>query len=302
MKNTSVIISTYNGERFIFEQLESIVNQTRKVDKIYIFDDLSTDSTVNIINSFFEKNSIAHEVIVNKKNKGWKRNFIDALQYVKEDYIFIADQDDIWIPNKVETMVNVLESNASINVLASNYELLFMENYTNEKCAEEKKLVKDGKLMKVCQVPSEFYVRQPGCSFCVRKAFVDQYIDLWNQEMPHDAFLWKTALLTDSLYSINQPLFKWRRHSTNETKRSIITVNERLKEIQSNIIYLNAINSINICSELACEAYKFFVLRKRMFDNRSFIDWFLIFIKYRNFYVSNRSCFGDLYLLIKQNN
>lgn len=292
-----VIVSTYNGSKYIIEQLNSIVNQTKLVDKLYIFDDHSIDDTVKVVKQYLMTTTICFEIIVNKKNKGWKKNYIDALKYVKEDYIFLADQDDIWASNKVEIMTNLMWQNNEINVLSSNYELFFSEESTTEKLAEEKRLSKDGKLHKYDQKPVNFYIRQPGCSLLVRKSFFDKYSDLWNENMPHDSFLWKIALLSDSLYSINKPLFKWRRHSTNESNRTKIKKEMRIKEVNSNYYFMSNMNKKHK-NYLSDQALKFCELRKKMFDSNSIFVWFRIAIKYRCFYVSNWSCLGDLYFLL----
>lgn len=293
----AAVLSTYNGEKFIYEQLNSIINQTYKVDKIYVFDDKSMDFTIQIVRDILVKSDVEYEIVVNDNNKGWKRNFFDALNYAKEEYIFLADQDDVWHETKVEEMMQAILDNPEINLLSSNYEFLFLEGATTEKIAEEKRLIKDGKLMKIEQKPKNFYVRQPGCSYLVRKKFFDEYSCLWNDEMPHDSFLWKTALFTNSLYSLNKPLFKWRRHPSNTTKRAMITIDERVKEVKSNYEYMElAFNLFN--NDFASNSLSFCRLRKEMFENKSILKWLYIAFKYRKYYVSNKSCFGDLYLLL----
>lgn len=296
----ATIISTFNGEKYIEEQLVSIVNQTKKINKIYIFDDCSKDRTVEIVKRVLSHVDIQIEIIENKRNKGWKLNYIDALKYVREDIIFLADQDDIWMPNKVEVMSGIMEKYTEINVLTSNYELLFSEDSTTEKIAEERRLSKDGKLMKVVQKDTNFYVRQPGCSFCVRKTFFDKYFEGWNDYMPHDAFLWKTALLTGTLYSINRPLFKWRRHSSNESNRKKITREDRIREVKSDYIYINHMRNTIDNNYFLSKAYSFNNLRNEMFKKNSVIYWIRLFWQYRKFYVSFRSCMGDLYFLLKE--
>lgn len=296
-----VVVSTYNGSKYILEQLKSIVLQTHPVDKIYVFDDNSVDNTPLLVDGFLSKYSIPYVIKINKVNKGWKRNFFDALSFAQEDYIFLSDQDDIWFNNKVQEMVQIVESNSNINVLTSNYELLFTEESTTEKIAEEKRLVKDGKLVSVQLTPHNFYIRQPGCSFLVRKLFFDKYSYLWNEDMPHDSFLWKTALFTDSLFSINKPLFWWRRHSSNESNRAKITKEARIREVQSNLLYMKAASEV-FSGTFFSEAYRYCELRSQLYKkNRGYL-WIVLFLKYRQYYVSVRSCMGDLYLLIKNLN
>ena len=296
-EKVAVVISTYNGSKYIIEQLDSIVKQTRKVDKIYVFDDKSSDRTVFLAKRYLNSCQIPFEIIVNKINKGWKKNFFDGINYVKEELIFLADQDDIWFTSKVEKMIEIMIYNSNINVLCSNYELYFSEKSSSEKIAEEKRLCKDGNLMKIPLRDKYFYIRYPGCSFLIRKSFFDANSYLWNEEMPHDSFLWKIALLSESLYSINIPLFKWRRHSTNVSNRATVSKNIRLNEINSNLEFMYKIQK-KYKNELSKQALEFCKLRKEAFANKSIVAWLKIFTHYRNFYVSYKSCLGDLYYLI----
>ena len=94
MKDVVVVISTYNGSKYIVEQIDSILNQSLSVDKVFIFDDKSTDDTVKVLTKRYGNNNNV-EIKENKNNKGWKRNFIEALKTVEANFVFVADQDDI---------------------------------------------------------------------------------------------------------------------------------------------------------------------------------------------------------------
>ena len=151
--------------------------------------------------------------------------------------------------------------------------------------------------MRYQQVPFSFYVRQPGCTYLIRKSYFDKYWGMWNRDMSHDSFLWKVALFSNSLYSLNEPLIKWRRHSSNESNRRKIKKEDRVKEVKSNLEFICDAKK-KFTGEYIEKAYKFCELREKMFDKNSLFFWVLIFINYRGFYVSLRSCFGDLYLLL----
>lgn len=90
MLNTSVIMTTYNGEKYIFEQLESIRGQTLCVDEVLIFDDGSTDRTLQIIKNYIQSNSLNNWAVkVNDRNLGWKANFMLGSQNATGRYIFL---------------------------------------------------------------------------------------------------------------------------------------------------------------------------------------------------------------------
>lgn len=98
---------TYNGAKYIREQLDSIINQTYPIFEIIIQDDCSTDATVEIIREYAESNKTI-KLFVNEKQKGVTLNFITALQRASGDLIAISDQDDIWNLEKIEKQVSYL--------------------------------------------------------------------------------------------------------------------------------------------------------------------------------------------------
>ena len=111
---TSVVMATYNGSRFIQEQLDSIIAQTILPGEIIVSDDGSTDSTVELVQSFFKKHAdlpIKYQLVINdEKNHGVCGNFQNAVNYSNGEYVFFCDQDDVWFPNKIERLVSVLDS------------------------------------------------------------------------------------------------------------------------------------------------------------------------------------------------
>jgi glycosyltransferase involved in cell wall biosynthesis len=100
----SVCIATYNGEKYIKEQLESILVQIGDEDEVIISDDGSTDNTIDIINNINDKRV---NIYKNPKN-GVVSNFENAISIAKGNLIFLSDQDDIWHPNKIEIMMSYL--------------------------------------------------------------------------------------------------------------------------------------------------------------------------------------------------
>ena len=102
----SVAMATYNGEKYIKEQLDSILKQLNNNDEIIISDDGSTDNTINIINSYNDKRIR----IIEGPHKSVKQNFANAISNCKGKYIFLSDQDDIWLDYKVDTVLKVFET------------------------------------------------------------------------------------------------------------------------------------------------------------------------------------------------
>ena len=113
MSKVTIVLATYNGARFIIEQLNSIFIQTRKPDEVLIIDDCSLDNTVSIIREYIEIHHLERDwkIRVNDYNKGYEQNFYDGICSAEGDFIFFCDQDDLWDFEKIEKMINIMEQN-----------------------------------------------------------------------------------------------------------------------------------------------------------------------------------------------
>ena len=216
----SVAIATYNGQEFIKEQLLSILNQTMPVDEIVICDDQSSDDTVKIIQELLCDKIYLYQ---NEKNLGYKLNFKKALSYCKGDYIFLCDQDDIWKPNKVQTMIEIMQNHPEIKALASTYDLIdelgnekqidINRNYSNKNMYKCK--VKDNALVKV---PFERLIVEnsfQGCALCLRKQVNEKFQRCFSDDFHHDWLINILASEQNGMYFLNIPLFHYRIHSKN---------------------------------------------------------------------------------------
>ncbi len=124
-KMISVAMTTYNGEKFVIQQLESIKNQSMNVDEVIICDDQSTDNTCDIISHYIFENGLQNwKLVVNDKRLGYAQNFLKAIKLTKGSLIFLSDQDDIWLENKVESMSKEFESNPTMEYLHTNIALI----------------------------------------------------------------------------------------------------------------------------------------------------------------------------------
>lgn len=117
---TSVALCTYNGEKFLSQQIDSILEQTVLVDEIVVCDDGSSDTTISILEDYKAKHPTIFKIFINDKNLRSVKNFEKAISLCDNEIIFLCDQDDIWVKNKVEKYVEFFEKNPNIEVLASN--------------------------------------------------------------------------------------------------------------------------------------------------------------------------------------
>ncbi len=115
--NISVCMTSYNGGDYIKQQIDSIIHQIGSDDEIIICDDRSTDNTVEIINSIGD-NRI--KLFVNAVNLGVIKNYAECLNKAKNDLIFLSDQDDIWMENKVDEIKREFAQNPRITLVLSN--------------------------------------------------------------------------------------------------------------------------------------------------------------------------------------
>ena len=107
MKKIAIILSTYNGEKFLKEQIDSILNQTYKAFDLIIRDDGSKDTSVNIIEEYIKNN--ANIKLIKEENVGFIKSFYKLLEYAEDyDYYCFADQDDYWENEKLEFLINEL--------------------------------------------------------------------------------------------------------------------------------------------------------------------------------------------------
>jgi len=130
----SVALCTYNGAKYIKEQLDSIIGQSYKNLEIVIVDDVSTDQTFDIVSSYAKTDSRV-KCYKNEHNLGFNKNFEKALSLTTGDYIAISDQDDIWLPNKLQLLLDHIKNNW---LIFSN------SNYIGQD--KQRKLLRDFKL------------------------------------------------------------------------------------------------------------------------------------------------------------
>ena len=115
----SVAMAVYNGEKYIVEQIESILRCMSEKDELVISYDVSNDNTWNIITDYAEKDKRIR--VITNKNRGVQNNFTNAVMNCKGQYIFLSDQDDVWIGDKINIVVNMFEKTSSDLVVHNGY-------------------------------------------------------------------------------------------------------------------------------------------------------------------------------------
>lgn len=110
----SVCMATYNGERFLREQVASILSELRNDDELVVVDDASTDGTVSILRTIDDPRV---RIVESPTNRGYVRTFEEVLRQARGEFLLLADQDDVWVPGRVGPMVSALRH---VDVVATN--------------------------------------------------------------------------------------------------------------------------------------------------------------------------------------
>src|SRR5687767_9778204 len=113
---------TYNGGRFVAEQLASLSAQTRLPDELVVCDDGSTDSTVDVINEFAVSAPFPVRAHVNETNLGSTKNYEKAIRFCAGDLIALADQDDVWLPAKLARIEQAFARSPGVGLVFSDAE------------------------------------------------------------------------------------------------------------------------------------------------------------------------------------
>lgn len=124
MKTIGIVIATYNGEKYLENQIDSILNQSLKPNKMIVIDDCSTDATTSLIGEY--KRMYPKMIVLeqNKKNLGHKKAFEHGISLCKTDYIALCDQDDTWKPDKLKKCYDTLEQNLDAKLCFHDLELI----------------------------------------------------------------------------------------------------------------------------------------------------------------------------------
>lgn len=219
----SVVLATYNGEKYICEQITSIYEQSHQVDEVIIVDDCSKDNTVSSIRSFMKEHKLEDSWFIyqNEENLGYKRNFKKAFSYATGDIVILSDQDDIWEKDKVESFKQAFEQT---NALAINASFRFIDKegrfIHSEENNNNNNLLRDDFLPdELRAIPIETVLANnisPGCTMAVSAELVKTFLRVTEGIQPHDWELNILAALEDGLYFYNKKLTRYRIHGENE--------------------------------------------------------------------------------------
>lgn len=233
----SVCMATYNGAKFIKEQLASILKQLKTDDEVVISDDGSTDKTIMIINSF--KDSRIH-LYNNKGRKGVIGNFESALQKARGDFIFLSDQDDVWYDDKVRICLNLLINNT---LVVHNANVIDGDGTIREKSFFKLRGSQPGYWNNIWR---NSYL---GCCICFRKELLKYLFPIPERIEMHDRWIGLTAQMHGRVFYEKKCLIGYRVHGNNVSNSTGKSKNNLLQMfmIRFWLLYYTALRYLRIC-------------------------------------------------------
>jgi glycosyltransferase involved in cell wall biosynthesis len=219
---TSVVLCTYNGEKYLSDQLDSIFQQTRLPDELVLSDDGSTDRTCHLLEMCLPRATslgIAVTLQCHDTNRGYIENFSAALRRATGDVVFLCDQDDVWSPEKIARMTACFEEDAVLTLLFTDARLvdahladlgcsLFEALQLTE---EEKSMVRHNEAFGVLLRRSMV----TGATAAFRRELIDEALPV-EPGWIHDEWLAIMASRVGKVGYLDAPLIDYRQHGDNQ--------------------------------------------------------------------------------------
>lgn len=204
----SVCIATYNGKKYIKEQLNSIVSQISEQDEIIVSDDGSSDGTLDIVKAFDDKRI---KIVSNENRHGFVGNFENALIHAQGNFIFLSDQDDVWAEKKIDKMLEYL----------NKYDLVVHDAMLvdeNGRCLN--------KTYYECLHRNQgFWMnfwknRFLGCCMAMKRCVLEYSLPFPKDTLGHDYWIGMLALTKYKVCFVDDVLLYYRRHGGNVSSSS----------------------------------------------------------------------------------
>lgn len=217
MEQIDILMATYNGEKYLREQIESVLNQTYKNFRLIISDDCSTDKTREIIKEYENKDERITSYF-QSKNLGYVKNFEFLLEKVQNDIYMLSDQDDVWNDTKVEHSYKKLkESDADLvftdlEVVNENLETRYPSFNDYMKLSRKiKKYNKDYKMQYL-------YNCITGCTLMSKKKFLDKILPIptYSKYAIHDTWIGLIVSVYGKVVYLDEKTIKYRQHGNNQ--------------------------------------------------------------------------------------
>lgn len=228
-RSVQILLATYNGEQFLEQQLESLLQQTYTAFRVLIRDDGSTDNTLSILQQYISKYPTKFFLLQDdRKNVGATQNFGILLENADADYLFFCDQDDIWLSNKIEKSLNII-----CNLEAGQTSTPCLV-YSDMTAVDENGNVTFESVWKQLDLhPAYFTLNRlliqnipHGCAITINRSMAELAKPLPKQAILHDHWLALLAVCVGKHQGIETPLVLLRNHEQNVTRQKKYSFNK----------------------------------------------------------------------------
>ncbi|HEV7674625.1 MAG TPA: glycosyltransferase [Candidatus Angelobacter sp.] len=232
-KTISIAMATYNGEKFLRDQLGSLSRQRHLPDELVVTDDCSTDQTLKVLTEFQASAPFAVRISVNERRLGYAENFLRAASQCKGDLIAFCDQDDVWMENKLERCLREFESPALYLIAHSMLEVdSDLKTIRHSPAIRKSCTVSQGN-----ETPGLRW--SLGCAEVMRREVIQELLACWPAEheqcaarfnlklLGHDEIAYFLANGMGDIRFLAEPLIRYRVHGSNVTNL-LPTLGQRL--------------------------------------------------------------------------
>lgn len=224
-------MATYNGEKYILKQIQSILSQLSDTNEVIVVDDCSLDNTVNIIKGI---NDDRIKIYHNKNNMGHVKSFEKAISISSGDYIFLSDQDDIWKETRLENMIEKLVGENGC-ILSSTFDIIDeADNLVNDRKVKLQQKYSKYTIINILNIfmgIGEYW----GCTMCFNRKFLSIALPIPKTVISHDIWFALVGICTNRMVHYERNTLSHRRHSSNlspRRRRSLIKIiNTRVQYI-----------------------------------------------------------------------
>jgi len=237
-KNVSVILTTFNGSKYINRQIDSILNQTVLPDEIIICDDSSTDETVFILNTYINNGRI--KLFVNEKRLGVVENFKKAAKLAQEgNWLIFADQDDIWVPQKLNRLTDemkLIDDDITPSLVYSDLTVIDKDDTTISASFWNKQKIKPEKINLATLLYGNVVT---GCTMIINFSMAKEFFCMDNDKYLHDEWLSLIAYSFGKAKFLREKLVLYRQHESNVTFSEAYKTFKFVEQIKEDFNYLS---------------------------------------------------------------
>lgn len=286
-----ILLPTYNGEKYIEEQISSILNQTYKNIRLIISDDCSKDNTINILKKYAEQDNRI-KLYLQDSNIGVVKNVEFLLKSVKNELYMLADQDDVWLSEKIEKSVEALEKNdadlvfGDLKVVDKDLQVIY-PSFAKYMLLDKKinKYIDSNKL-------NYLYNCVTGCTILSKKKFIKKILPLptISKHLIHDHWIGLIVSLNGKMIYMREEYILYRQHGNNEVGAS---------KVSHAMTDLNEIRELFVDVKLG--VFETYVKYNEKFPtelqnlNKEALEYFKMLRQKKNFNFKNWGIFYKLY-------